>query len=51
MSLWIDHKKVIIAARKVAEIMAREYSWNENKKNQEIEIYMDYIKKTVAFIT
>ncbi|MFW9818030.1 MAG: FAD-dependent oxidoreductase [Candidatus Thorarchaeota archaeon] len=51
MSLWIDHKKAINATRKVAEIMAKEYSWNENKKNQEIDFYMDYIKKNVAFIT
>lgn len=51
MSLWIDHKITLKAARKVAEIMADEYSWNENKKNQEIELYMDYIKKTVSFIT
>ncbi|MFW9999856.1 MAG: FAD-dependent oxidoreductase [Candidatus Hermodarchaeota archaeon] len=51
MSLWIDHKKASNAASKVAEIMANEYSWDENKKNQEIEIYMEYIKKTVSFIT
>jgi len=51
MSLWIDHKIALKAARKVAEIMADEYSWDENKKNQEIELYMDYIKKTVLFIT
>jgi glycerol-3-phosphate dehydrogenase len=51
MSLWIDHKKAIIAANKVAKIMAEEYSWNENKKNQEIDLYMDYIKKTVSFIS
>jgi glycerol-3-phosphate dehydrogenase len=51
MSLWIDHKKALNGAKTVAEIMAEEYSWNENKKNQEIEIYLDYIKKTVAFIT
>jgi len=51
MSLWIDHKIALKAARKVAEIMADEYSWDENKKNQEIELYMDYIMKTVSFIT
>ncbi|MFW9972653.1 MAG: glycerol-3-phosphate dehydrogenase/oxidase [Candidatus Odinarchaeota archaeon] len=51
MSLWIDHKIALKAAKKVAEIMAEEYSWNENKKAQEIEFYMDYIKKTVSFIT
>ena len=50
MALWIHHKKAFEAATKVAELMAKEYSWDENKKNQEIEIYMDYIKKTVSFI-
>jgi len=51
MSLWIDHKIALKAVKKVAEIMAEEYSWNENKKAQEIEFYMDYIKKSVSFIT
>ncbi|MFX1377463.1 MAG: glycerol-3-phosphate dehydrogenase/oxidase [Promethearchaeota archaeon] len=51
MSLWINYKEALKAARKVAEIMADEYSWNENKKAQEIELYMDYIKKSVSFIT
>ncbi len=50
MSLWIDHKKALSAANKVAEIMAEEYSWNESKKSKEIDFYMDYIKKTVSFI-
>jgi glycerol-3-phosphate dehydrogenase len=51
MSLWIDHKKAYEAATKVADMMATEYSWDENKKNQEIEFYMDYINKSVSFIT
>lgn len=50
MSLWIDHRKASEVAKKVAEIMAKEYAWDENKKNQEIEFYMEYIKKTVSFI-
>ncbi|MFX0187591.1 MAG: FAD-dependent oxidoreductase [Candidatus Hodarchaeota archaeon] len=50
MSLWISHKKALEAAKKVAELMAEEYSWNEEKKNEEIDIYLDYIKKTVSFI-
>ncbi len=50
MALWIDHKVALTAAKKVAEIMANEYSWSENKKNQEIKVYMDYIRKTVSFI-
>ena len=51
MSLWIRHNKAHEAAKKVAEIMAKEYSWSEEKKNSEIESYLDYIKKTVVFIT
>ena len=50
MSLWIRHDKAREAAEKVAEIMAKEYSWSEDKKNSEIESYVDYVKKTVAFI-
>lgn len=50
MSLWIRCEKALEAAQKVAELMAREYSWTEEKKNEEIENYLDYIKKTVAFI-
>ncbi len=51
MALWIHHKKAFEAATKVAELMVEEYSWDENKKNQEIKFYLDYIKKTVSFIT
>ncbi|MFX1394933.1 MAG: FAD-dependent oxidoreductase, partial [Promethearchaeota archaeon] len=50
MSLWINHKKAAEAAKKVAEIMVNEYSWNNNKKKQEIESYIEYINNTVAFI-
>ena len=50
MSLWIKHDKARGAAEKVAEIMAKEHSWSEDKKNSEIEAYIDYVKKTVAFI-
>ena len=50
MSLWIHHKKVAAAAEKVAEIMANEYSWSDNKKKQEIDLYMDYVNKAVTFI-
>jgi glycerol-3-phosphate dehydrogenase len=50
MALWIDHKEALKAAKKVAEIMAEEFSWNLNKKNQEIEFYMNYIKNSVSFI-
>jgi glycerol-3-phosphate dehydrogenase len=50
MSLWISHKRVNEAATKVAEIMAKEYRWNDEKKMQEIKNYIDYVKKTVSFI-
>jgi glycerol-3-phosphate dehydrogenase len=50
MSMFISHKRQNQAANIVAEIMAEEYSWTEDKKNEEINIYLDYIKKTVAFI-
>ncbi len=50
MSLWITHKKQLEAANIVAKIMAKEYSWSEDKEKKEIETYLDYIKKTVAFI-
>ncbi|UCC21168.1 MAG: glycerol-3-phosphate dehydrogenase/oxidase [Promethearchaeota archaeon] len=51
MSLWIDHRNALEAANNIAEIMANEYSWDENKKSQEIEVYMDYINKSTSFIT
>ncbi|TXT54151.1 MAG: Glycerol-3-phosphate dehydrogenase [Promethearchaeota archaeon] len=50
MSLFIDHKRQLEAAKIVVEIMAKEYSWDEEKKKEEIDTYMDYINKTVAFI-
>ncbi len=50
MALWIHHKQQLKAAKKVAEIMASEYSWNDERKTQEVDFYMNYIKKTVAFI-
>jgi glycerol-3-phosphate dehydrogenase len=50
MSLWIDHRKVLETANKVAEVMAEEYSWDEQRKKQEIDFYIDYVKKCVSFI-
>lgn len=50
MSLWISHKNAIKAAEIVADIMATEYNWNEEKKKQEINTYIEYVKKTVSFI-
>ncbi len=50
MSLFIDHKKQLNAAKKVADLMAQEYDWSDQKKTEEINLYLDHIKKTVAFI-
>ncbi|MHA2282123.1 MAG: FAD-dependent oxidoreductase [Promethearchaeota archaeon] len=50
MSLWIDHKITSKAVRKVAELMATEYLWDDDQKDKEIQIYLDYISKTVSFI-
>ena len=50
MSLFIDYRKQFEAVKKVADIMADEYRWAENKKEQEIKDYMEYIEKTIGFI-
>jgi glycerol-3-phosphate dehydrogenase len=50
MSLFISHKNQLAAAKKVAELMAKEYDWSEEKVKKEIETYIDHIKKTVAFL-
>ena len=50
MSLFIDHRKQLYAAKKVAEIIAKEYQWDENKEEQEIKDYIEHIKKTIDFI-
>ncbi|MHA1292235.1 MAG: glycerol-3-phosphate dehydrogenase/oxidase [Promethearchaeota archaeon] len=50
MSLFISHKNQLSAAKKVAELMAKEYNWNEEKVKEEIDIFINYIKKTIAFI-
>lgn len=31
-------------------MMAKEYSWDDERKNQEIETYIQYIIKSVEFI-
>ncbi len=36
--------------KEVAELMAKEYSWSEHKKEEEIRVYLDYIKNSVLFI-
>ena len=38
------------AAEKVARIMQKEYSWDDETKNNEIQTYLDYVKKSVSFI-
>jgi glycerol-3-phosphate dehydrogenase len=50
MSLWISHKNIEEAAKKVANLMAKEYNWNEENKKSEIELYLNYIQKTISFI-
>lgn len=50
MSLFIPHQKQEEAANVVAGIMAKEYSWDNVRKQKEIDTYMSYIKQTVAFI-
>ncbi|MCK4286757.1 MAG: hypothetical protein KAX18_11170, partial [Candidatus Lokiarchaeota archaeon] len=50
MSHWISYKRASLAAKEVAELMAREYSWVDAKKEEEIGVYLDYIKKSVSFI-
>ncbi|NHJ21131.1 MAG: hypothetical protein EAX91_09325, partial [Candidatus Lokiarchaeota archaeon] len=51
MSLWIHHQRASIAAEKVAEIMKKEYSWNDETMNNEINTYLDYVKKSTSFIS
>ncbi|MFW9895357.1 MAG: glycerol-3-phosphate dehydrogenase/oxidase [Candidatus Thorarchaeota archaeon] len=50
MSLWINHKKVGLAAKIVVELMANEYNWSESKKEEEIEAYLKYVDRCVSFI-
>jgi len=50
MSLWIHHRRAFEAAENVAEIMQKEYSWDNETKNEEIQRYLDYVKKCVSFI-
>ncbi|MBY9020640.1 MAG: glycerol-3-phosphate dehydrogenase/oxidase [Candidatus Lokiarchaeota archaeon] len=50
MSMWIHHRRASEAAEIVAEIMQREYSWNSETKNSEVQTYLNYVKKSVSFI-
>jgi glycerol-3-phosphate dehydrogenase len=51
MFLWIDHRKAPEAAEVVADIMQKEYSWTDDKKSKEINQYLDYVKKSVSFLS
>jgi glycerol-3-phosphate dehydrogenase len=51
MSLWISHRRAPAAAREVAILMAKEYSWSDHKKEEEIRVYLEYIKNSVSFIS
>ncbi|MBF0225329.1 MAG: glycerol-3-phosphate dehydrogenase/oxidase [Desulfobacterales bacterium] len=46
-TIW--HYKQAELAEKVAAIMADYYNWTDEKKKEEIEYYMDYVKKTIWF--
>jgi glycerol-3-phosphate dehydrogenase len=50
MAIKIHHENQQGAAEKVAEFIANEYSWSDERKNQEIEEYLNYIQKTVSFV-
>jgi glycerol-3-phosphate dehydrogenase len=50
MSMWIHHRRASEAAEKVAKVMQKEYSWDNQTKNEEIHRYLDYVKKCVSFI-
>jgi len=50
MSLWIHHRRASEAAEKVAKIIQKEYAWDSETRNKEIQTYLEYIKKTVSFI-
>lgn len=50
MALWIDHRRILKAAERVTEIMAKEYLWDDNKKNAELKQLLDYITETIAFM-
>jgi glycerol-3-phosphate dehydrogenase len=49
MSLFIDHERQEEAARIVADLMGEEYSWNSDRKEEEITKFLDYINTSVAF--
>jgi len=49
MYLWIAPKDISEAVNRVGKLMAKEYSWSEDKKNREIKTYLDYNYKTLEF--
>jgi glycerol-3-phosphate dehydrogenase len=50
MSLWIHHRRASEASEIVATIMQKEYSWDNETKNNEVQTYLKYVKKSVSFI-
>ena len=50
MAMWIHHRRASEAAEIVGEIMQKEYNWDNETKHREIQIYLDYVKKTTSFI-
>ncbi len=50
MSLWIHHRRALDAAENVAKMMQKEFNWDNETKNEEIQRYLDYVKKCVSFI-
>jgi len=49
IQLKVHHKKQQKIAEDVAWIMAEKYGWTLEKKQKEIDNYMNYIKKTIWF--
>ena len=49
MQMKVHHTKQREVAEQVAQIMAEKYKWSSTKKDEEIEKYMNYIKKSIWF--
>lgn len=49
IQMKVHYSKQLDVAKKVAQIMAEEYQWNNETKEKEINYYMNYIKNTVWF--
>ncbi len=51
ISILIRHDEQEEIAIKVAKLMSSEYSWDENKTQQEIKMYLEHIKKSIEFLS